>query len=1045
MGTFVSGTAKNLRVKAILNAVQLLTIDVTLGCLPMKKLSMRSLLLSLSLCALTTGLWAQTVNAPDECIDAILLEDVTQYCSGPEAFANNTATQSLPDYPTCVPNNQLNNDVWFQFVAQGTDVANSVTGRIPNFPGGTLFSPQFVLYGGDCDNLTELGCVSDNSNSNKVNGIFAGLEIGQTYYINVGARQGRTGSFELCVRNFNAAPSPEGDCPTGVILCDKNSFVVPSLTGNGFFPDEIDDNIPCNRPATATRAGCITSEDNSSWYKWTCDQPGSLTFTLTPLDNSDDLDFVLYELPDGINDCTTKEYITCMTSGENVGDAFKQWFPCTGATGLSENDPDNFEQCGCEDGNNNFVSAIQMEAGKSYALVVMNFTSSGSGFSIEFGGTGTFLGPTADFTATDNEVCVGESITFQDNSSFIGSIDTYRWNFGSTAIPSTATGPGPHEVVYTRPGDKAVVLQVETEDGCLVTEIKQDYTVICCETQFATGDALVSDVACPNSTNGRIETDISSSISPITYLWSTGATTPTIQGLSPGTYSVTVTDESSCTFVQSYTIDSPPPYQFDTLVVMPTCDGGTDGAVTLEVSGGTAPYEFNFANLGFTPSNTLSNISQGDYPVTVRDGNGCEVEQVLEVRELQLVLNPQLVSIREPSCFGLSNGRIEVGIANGQPAYEFSFDGGPFQGQNVLDNIPAGDYQLVALDANRCRGEFSFSVAQPDPLEPNVSTTDISCFGLRDGAIRTAVSGGTPGYQYSWSVGSSDPALQGLPAGTYALTVTDQNGCTTELDTTLTQPDELFLELGPIVDNVCFGEQEGVINVGANGGTAPYQFAVAGRPFVVTDALGGLAAGDYQVIVQDALGCFDTLAARIEQPAELLIFAEPTVEIDLGFDTVLTVLSNYDPVTFSWQPEDVDCLEPGCEQVRVSPFDNTTYTATVQNDAGCLASTDILVRVLKRRPVYVPNAFSPNTDGANDRFTLYAGPAVSGIDRLRIYDRWGELLYEGEALRPGDPTEGWDGTFRGEPMNPGVFIYIFDVRFLDGEIRQYSGEVTLLR
>ena len=497
--------------------------------------------------------------------------------------------------------------------------------------------------------------------------------------------------------------------------------------------------------------------------------------------------------------------------------------------------------------------------------------------------------------------------------------------------------------------------------------------------------------------------------------------------------------------MQSYTIESPPAYQFDTLITMPTCDGGMDGSVTLQVSGGSPPYEFNFANQGFTPGNTLSNIPAGDYPVVLRDANGCTVEQTLSVRELQLVLNAGAVTIEPPSCFGFGDGRIELGIANGQPAYEYSFDGGPFQSSPVLDNIPAGAYTVVALDANRCRGEFPFTVTQPDPLVADLAAENISCFGLRDGSIGTDISGGTPGYSYNWSGNRDGPTIQNLPAGTYFLTVTDNNGCNTELDTTLTQPDELFLELGDIVDNICFGERNGTINVGANGGTSPYAFAVDGRPFAPTAALDGLPAGDYQVVVRDALGCFDTLAARIEQPAELLIFAEPTVEIDLGFDTVLTVLSNYNPVTFSWSPEDVDCLGQDCDRVRVGPFDNTTYTVTVQNAAGCLADTDILVRVLKRRPVYIPNGFSPNSDGSNDRFNLFAGPAISGIERLRIYDRWGELLYEGTDLTPGTPTEGWDGNFRGQPMNPGVFIYIFEVRFIDGEIRQYSGDVTLIR
>ena len=143
-----------------------------------------------------------------------------------------------------------------------------------------------------------------------------------TYYLRVSAREDNRGTFQLCVNNFNPVPPPSSDCATAVVLCDKSPFTVPNVRGAGFNKYELPFGI------------CIDNESSSAWYKWTCSKPGTLTFNLTPVNPSDDIDFALFLLPNGVDDCTVKIPVRCMASGEIADGSFSSWASCTGATGL---------------------------------------------------------------------------------------------------------------------------------------------------------------------------------------------------------------------------------------------------------------------------------------------------------------------------------------------------------------------------------------------------------------------------------------------------------------------------------------------------------------------------------------------------------------------------------------------------------------------------------------------------------------------------------------------------------------------------------------
>lgn len=993
--------------------------------------------LFVSMLCFTASLWAQPVN--DECSGAILITDVDNWCSAQLAFNNVNATQSPEANPGCFPTNQANEDVWFTFVAEATTVSIAVIGDIPYTPGGTLDDPQLALYSGSCGNLTEVECFSDAFNVNAAQTYAGPLTVGEQYYIRVGARNGANGSFRLCVNNYNQVPEPSGDCPTGVILCDKSPFTVQYVVGQGSNPNEID-GTGCDNTT------CKFTESSSSWYKWTCDQSGSLTFTLTPLNPNDDIDFVLYELPNGINNCSGKFDLRCMASGENINSPFSEWQICTGATGLSLTDPDVNETCGCQAGNNNFLKAVDMVQGKSYALVINNYSNSGAGFTVSFGGSGTFLGPTADFSAAPTTICVGESITFTDQSSFVGQIVGWEWNFGPGSTPRTATTRGPHTVRFDQPGRKSVVLTVETDGGCLVTDILT-IEVECCEDHF-TASADISTLNCPDDQTGAIDFSVDSGYSPYFFNWSSGQTTEDISGLGAGMYTVAVRDNVGCTDTLTYEVTSPPPFSFDTLIVMPTCNGGTDGRVELVVTGGTPPYQFNWQNAGFGPDNFLDNISQGNYAVVIRDANGCEIPMDLAVRELELVLDPTVEAVTPPTCFGFSNGFINLDIANGLGPFQYDWnDGAGYVDESSLTGLTSGFYTVDVLDANLCKGHFEFQIEDYPQLTLALDQMNVSCNGLSDGSASAAVGGGVGSYAYQWSNSGATPEIDNLSAGNYAITVLDGNNCEITGSVEITQPEPVLVDVIDIIDNICFGASDGAITVEGSGGTSPYEFSLDGESFQSSPVFGNLPAGDYTITIRDLEGCEGTTQAAVDQPVELLVDAGPDQFIQLGYETTVHAVASNPLVSYAWSPQDsLRCIgaDP-CSNVLVNPVNTTTYQVTIVDETGCEATDEVTIHVIKDRPVYIPNGFTPDGDGINDGFTVFGGPAVDRIQELKIFDRWGELVFDTKNIPPSNEGLGWDGTFNGKTVNPGVFVYLAEVRFIDGEVETYSGDVTLVR
>lgn len=915
---------------------------------------MRKRALALLLPALGMAVAALAQPANDECNNPIHLPDVTNFCTGTAAFTNVGATPSTYGPATCFGATQ--NDVWYTFTAEFTDVTITVRGATAQAPGGTLQNPQIAIYLGTCGGtINQLECQSAPPGAHIAEAYQGGLFVGSTYLVRIQGANGATGTFQLCINNYNPPVDPTSDCPDASILCDKSPFVVQSVTGAGNNITELDD------------ADCFSNgapsnfESNSTWFVWTCSQSGTLEFTLTPLNVTDDLDFVVYRLPNGIGNCQGKQVLRCMASGD-----FNYPSPCMGPTGLLAGETDTDENAGCTDiGDNAWIAPLNMVAGESYALAVNNFTSTGNGFSIEFGGSGQFLGPEVAFTTLPTAVCLGTPVTVTDASTFaLGDITSWQWSFGADSDPLTATGPGPHTVTFNTPGIRPVVLTVETNLGCRVTDI-QNVTVY-------------------------------------------------------------------------------PDVEVDTVFAAPDCNGATNGAITINnIQSGTPPYLYSWEGGPFGPDNVLDSLGVGTYHLVIRDANNCETE--LDIPLQERILTADAV-VDKPLCFGDENGVITLNVTNGQPPVQFDWGNG-YISDNSQGGFAAGTYTIQAVDVTLCEGVFEITVEDNPPLALALDTIDISCYGADDGSATANTTGGVVNFTYQWSDGQTTATATGFPPGAYTVTVTDGNDCTISGAVSITEPPDLSVALLDVVDLLCNGVPEGEIRVEGAGGRPPYTFSADGVNFVPSDTLTGLLAGNYWVLIRDASGCLDSVEASLTQPPALIVIAEPAdTLLDLGFSVfVSTVTAPVGrPVVFEWTPplglSCIDCPEPNIQAIQ-----DQLYVVRITDETGCVAFDTVNIRVNQDRPIYAPNIFAPDNPGLNDRFTLYGGPAAESILLLRIYDRWGALIFETRDIPPGELQLGWDGTYKGKLVDNGVFAWYAVVRFVDQLEIPYEGDVTVLR
>lgn len=440
---------------------------------------------------------------------------------------------------------------------------------------------------------------------------------------------------------------------------------------------------------------------------------------------------------------------------------------------------------------------------------------------------------------------------------------------------------------------------------------------------------------------------------------------------------------------------------------------------------------------------------------------GCRAVDSVEVTYDTLVPDVRMAALNARN-FNCVTDSIFLDASNSFPAGILEFRW--FYNYDTLSHQPAvvatkpGLYSLVIIDLrNYCLDSISYTF-RTDTLRPEIfmmSDTSLNCYGktflLSADSIRFDTS---RQYTLLWEGGQilSNPEADEITigaSGTYTLTVTGDNGCTDSAEVTIdnlgTAPTANIAASPPS----CPGMNDGSIRLnGLSGGTPPLQYAIADTTkWLDYPQVYQLGPGTWPVRITDALGCtWDTLIT-FDLPVGPLVTLGQDTSIWRGTSATITaeiVHPGNGIASWLWENQPLGCTD--CTSFVVSPYAGPQfYIITVIDSLGCKWTDTVRIDVLSRNYFSAPSAFTPNQDDQNDRFQLLTSEEVIRIKRLSIFDRWGELVYGVQNPVANDPASGWDGTHKGQPLNPGVFVWVAELEMIDGHTEVVQGDCTLIR
>jgi len=463
-------------------------------------------------------------------------------------------------------------------------------------------------------------------------------------------------------------------------------------------------------------------------------------------------------------------------------------------------------------------------------------------------------------------------------------------------------------------------------------------------------------VVCYGQCNGTAYATANGGISPYTYLWSTTETTQSITGLCVGNYTVTVTDAISATANATVTITQPFPVSNTVTVTNASCFGCCDGSATGNVSGGTAPYTYQWLP-GSQSTPSISGLCAGNYTLCVTDANGCiTCTSAVITQPVQLLISTSQTNV---SCYGLCDGTATAMPSGGTSPYTYSWSTSPAQTTSSATGLCAGMYTITVTDAASATASATVNIQQPAPLSVTVTVNaNASCSGCCDGSATGSVTGGTPAYSYLWwPSGGITPTETGMCAGTYSLCITDANGCYTCASVLITQPNITanFSNTSVCFNNpTCFTD----LSSSSNGAITSWDWDFNDGNFLCCTTQNPChtyaVPGTYIVtlIATNSNGDKDTVSYPVNvYPLPSASFSSSTV--CFGNPTCFTDLSTITSGTitgWSWNFDDpssggnnVSSLQNPCHTFTSAGLFNVVMTVT--SDSGCQSTTVLPVTV----------------------------------------------------------------------------------------------------
>lgn len=501
------------------------------------------------------------------------------------------------------------------------------------------------------------------------------------------------------------------------------------------------------------------------------------------------------------------------------------------------------------------------------------------------------------------------------------------WNTTQTDSSLTGLGSGTYSVVVT------------DTNGCF----DSDSISLNEPPQILTTTTAV-DLLCNGDANGCAAVNATGGIGPFTYLWSNGAVIDSVCGLSGGTYIVTVTDTAqggNCQVLDTVIVAEPSPLQLNLSATTATCSAA-NGSASASVSGGTPGYTYAWNSNPAQASQTATALSSGTYTVTVTDLNGCQVVDSIFVPN---ATGPSIsmVNTNDVSCAGGNDGNATVVYSGGSPVVNVIWNTVPTQSGNTATGLGAGSYTVYTIDANGCSDSLAFTISEPTLLTSSITSTLAAC-GQNTASATVVPAGGTPGYSYTWSTSPTQttPTATNLGPGTYSVTVTDAQGCSSTANTTvLGSPNPVANVLSSInVD--CGGASTGSAVGSVSSGTAPFTYNWNSVPPQTSSTASNLPAGTYVFTVTDQFGCQDTAMVTITEPSPMVV--DSALATNVGCNAVtgdgngaVLVSGGVLPYSYNWS------TIPPQTTLQAVNLDVGVYQVTVTDANGCLLVDSIEV------------------------------------------------------------------------------------------------------
>ncbi len=488
-----------------------------------------------------------------------------------------------------------------------------------------------------------------------------------------------------------------------------------------------------------------------------------------------------------------------------------------------------------------------------------------------------------------------------------------------------------------------------------------------------------------------------------------------------------------------------------------SCAGGADGNVVLQLDNSLTSPTVIWPTDPVQTGLTANGLSAGTYFVLIQDGSlDCpEVAIEIVVHEKPMLTVDSSTQINNVSCTGGDDGNISLLVLGGTLPYEYQWSTN--ENGSDISGLTIGNYTVTITDDEGCSLVENFLIQEPLPLDLNADISEygmfnISCSGETDGSIDLSIIGGTRPYIYNWSDGDTLDIRDSLPKGNYSVTVMDDNGCTDSIRLELIGPEPLNVQSDNI-PTTCYESQDGGIFItSVNGGISPYGWSWQEEgPYVSIDTIPILFDNQYRglktLYFQDALGCVQMEEIFIESPDSLFVDVLPgDTLLTLGEDLGVSFQTNAETIVdFQWISNgSLEC--DTCFYFEYQPLDLTTFELKITDGNGCRAYGRGLVRVDVTDFIYIPNIFSPNGDGYNDILDIYGNSsAIKLIHSFSIYDRWGNQVFLNETFLPNEFGIGWNGNFNEKKSMSGVYVYLLEVEYINGEREYLSGNLTLVR